>query len=50
MELWVVYEANTIAPRVFKTREDAEAYRQKRLRMIYNRHQVYMAPVTLGDE
>ena len=47
--IWIVWEHNSIVPKVFKTEALAYEYRTARQRKV--RHQVYIAPGELeGDD
>lgn len=47
MNVWIVYEANSIVPKVFTDKEMAYTYRTQRVRQV--RHQVYIAPGVIEE-
>lgn len=46
--VWIVYEGNTITPKIFTTKEAAYEYRTQRQRKV--RHQVYITPGEIEGE
>lgn len=47
---WVVYEANSLVPKLFIDEKKAYAYRSKRRDRDHVRHQIYVQPAPVEDE
>lgn len=50
LRYWVVYEANSIVPKLFISEQKAYDYRSKRQNRDRVRHQIYVQPAPVEDE